>query len=238
MRTVIKTILLLYVIAAVSIAIEAGATPQAPDSSSEAAEGLWAYTGLTPPGHEEFSLTGMFVFKDGKFIQQSINDGEPFETQGAMAHAGTYRHGPDGIQMVAEQTISVAPKDTPPFSERGRTEHQLAVERTGDKMTLTFGSGTVQTFKRLGAGVGEIHELVGGMLAFVDGRFLLVAARDGGVVTGCGDFERQGESYSLEVLRWAEAKGSKVSYRRDDTMKATFDGKRLTLSDGASFQAR
>ena len=146
MRKAIKSFPFLYVIA-VSIALAAVATAQAPESASEAAEGLWAYTGLTPPGQEEFALTGMFVFKDGKFIQQSINDGEPFETQGAMAHAGTYRHGPDGIQMVAEQTISVAPKNTPPFSERGRTEHELSVERTGDELTLTFGSGTVQTFK-------------------------------------------------------------------------------------------
>ena len=237
MRKAIKSFLLLYVLA-VSIALEAGATAQAPESASEGAEGLWAYTGLTPRGQGEFSLTGMFVFKDGKFVQQSINDGEPFETQGAMAHAGTYRHGPDGIEMVAEQTISVSPKKAPAFSERGRTEHQLLVERSGDELTLTFGSGTVQTFKRLGEGVGEIHELVGGMLAFIDGRFLLVAAREGGVVTGCGAFKRQGESYNLKVLRWAEAKGSKVSYRRDETTKATFDGQRLTLSDGASFQVK
>ena len=238
MRKAIKSLLLLYVIAAVWIANEAVATPQALGTGSEAAEGLWAYTGLTPLGQEEFSLTGMFVFKDGKFIQQSINDGEPFETQGAMAHAGTYRTSPDGIEMVADQTISVAPKNTPPFSERGRTAHELLVTRSGDKLILTFGSGTVQTFKRLGDGVGEIYSLDAGMLAFVDGRFLLVAAQDGGVVTGCGSFERRGEFYTLEVSRWAEAKGSKVSYRRDETIKVTFDGKQLKLSDGASFQVK
>ena len=235
MRKAIKSFPFLYVIA-VSIALAAVATAQSPESA--AVEGLWAYTGLTPQGQEEFSLTGMFIFKDGKFVQQSINDGEPFETQGAMAHAGTYRHGPDGIQMVAEQTISVSPKKTPPFSERGRTEHELSVKRSGDELTLTFGSGTVQTFKRLGDGVGAIYSLDGGMLAFVDGRFLLVAASDDGVVTGCGAFERRGESYTLEVLRWAEAKGSKVSYRRDETVTATFDGKQLTLSDGTSFHVK
>ena len=237
MKKVIRSLLLLYVLAA-SIALEAVATAEAPESASKAVEGLWAYTGLTPPGQEEFALTGMFVFKDGKFVQQSINNGEPFETQGAMAHAGTYRQGPDGIQMVAEQTISVSPKKTPPFSERGKTEHELSIERSGDELIVTFGSGTVQTFKRLGDGVGEIHSLEGGMVAFVDGRFLLVVAQDEGVVTGCGTFERKGESYNLEVLRWAEAKGDQVSYRRDETVGATFDGKRLTLSDGASFQVK
>ena len=172
----------------------------------------------------------------GTFVQQSVNEGEPFEQQGAMAHAGTYREGPDGIEMVAEQTISVSPKRTPALSQRGRTEHELSIDRSGDELTITFGSGTVQTFKRLGDGMGEIHSLEGGMLAFVDGRFLLVASREGGVVTGCGGFKREGTSYTLEVLRWAEAHGSKVSYRRDEIMSATFDGKRLTLSDGRVFR--
>lgn len=237
MRNPIRSSIWLLAIA-VLFAAGAVAMAQAPKSASKAVEGLWAYTGLTPRGQEEFALTGMFVFKDGKFLQQSINDGEPFEAQGAMAHAGTYRDGPAGIEMVAEQTISVSPKKSPPFSERGKTEHQLAIERSGDELVITFGSGTVQKFRRLGEGVGEIYELEGGMLAFVDGRFLLVAAQDDGVVTGCGAFERQGESYTLEVLRWAEGKGSNVSYHRDETIKASFDGKRLTLSDGTSFQVK
>ena len=84
---------------------------------------------------------------------------------------------------------------------------------------ITFGSETVQTFRRLGDAEGEIYSLDGGMLALVDGRFVLVAARDDGVVTGCGAFEREGDYYTLEVLRWAEAQATKVvlpAQRHDD----------------------
>ncbi len=121
---------------------------------------------------------------------------------GHDAHAGTYREGRHGIELVAEQTISVSPEKTPPFSELGRTEHKLSVERLGETLVITFGSGTEQTFRRL------------------------------------GDAEREGDSYTLEVLRWAEAQATKVSYRRDDTTTASFDGTQLTLSDGESFRVK
>ena len=62
---------------------------------------------------------------------------------GHDAHAGTYREGRHGIELVAEQTISVSPEKTPPFSELGRTEHKLSVERLGETLVITFGSGTV-----------------------------------------------------------------------------------------------
>ena len=220
------------------LALAAHAAAQAPSAATKAVEGLWAYTTLKPQGNEEFALTGMFVFKDGKFVQQSINNGEPFEAQGAMAHAGTYREGRHGIELFAEQTISVSPDKTPPFSELGRTEHKLSVERFGETLVITFGSETVQTFRRLGNAEGEIYSLDGGMLALVDGRFVLVATRDDGVVTGCGTFEREGDYYTLEVLRWAEAQATKVSYRRNDTTTASFDGTQLTLSDGESFRVK
>ena len=64
--------------------------------------------------------------------------------------------------------------------ELGRTEHKLSVERFGETLVITFGSETVQTFRRLGNAEGEIYSLDGGMLALVDGRFVLVAARDDG----------------------------------------------------------
>ena len=62
---------------------------------------------------------------------------------GHDAHAGTYREGRHGIELVAEQTISVSPEKTLPFSELGRTEHKLSVERLGETLVITFGSGTV-----------------------------------------------------------------------------------------------
>ena len=75
----------------------------------KAVEGLWAYTSLKASGTGQvMPLTGVILYKDGFFAQQSIFDGEPFDTQGAMAHAGPFGAGPKGVHMTAEQTISSA----------------------------------------------------------------------------------------------------------------------------------
>lgn len=76
------------------------------------------------------------------------------------------------------------------------------------------------------------------MLALVDDYFILVDGDEHGVVSGFGTFKHVGPAYQLHVIRWAESAGSKVSYRRDAAMKATFDGKTLTLADGRAFRVR
>jgi hypothetical protein len=203
---------------------------------AESAEGLWKYTTLARPGGAELQLTGLFLIKEGWFAQQSIFDAEPFEEQVAMAHAGTYEASPKGIDLVAEQTVTVSPKGDPPLSSRGRTEHELSVTRSGDKLTLVFGSGTVQEFERVGDGSGKIYSLADGLLAFVSGYFFLVEADQDSVTSGYGTFEKNGNSYDLRIIRWAETEGEDLTYRRDGSLEATFDGKVLVLPDGQSFR--
>src|SRR5687767_13685625 len=90
----------------------------------QAAEGLWAYTSLQAGGSGKMMpLTGVILYKAGLFAQQSIFDGQPFETQGAMAHAGPFGAGPKGVHMVAEQTISIAPGKDPSLTFRQNTQH-------------------------------------------------------------------------------------------------------------------
>ena len=60
------------------------------------------------------------------------------------------------------------------------------VVRTGDRLRLTFGTGTVQTFTRLGPGRGEQVRLDRGALALVDGRFVLVAEAQNRASSGSG----------------------------------------------------
>lgn len=202
-----------------------------------AAEGLWAYTTLQAGGKgEEMPLTGVILFKNGVFAQQSIFDGQPFETQGAMAHAGPYGSGPKGIHMVAEQTISIAPGKEPPLKFRRDTQHDISVAGAGDDLTIVFGSGTTQKFKRIGPGAGEIHELANGVLAFVDGHFVLVSGDEKAVVTGFGKYKQAGTAYTLDVIRWSEATTSSASNRRDVSLKATFDGTTFALADGRTFR--
>jgi hypothetical protein len=209
-----------------------------PAVTGQMVDGLWLYTGLTTADGKELPLTGIFLFKDGAFVQQSIFDGSPFEEQGSMAHAGPYTPAADGVHLVAEQTISTSPRQNPALSFRSNTEHDITVSRAGDDLTIIFGKGTstVQTLARIGPGDGELYSLENGSLAFVDGYFILVEGDESGVVTGYGTFEKNGDAMTLNVIRWSEADSSGASNLRDTVMQATFDGRLFTLQDGRSFQ--
>lgn len=203
----------------------------------KAAEGFWAYTSLQAGGSGQvMPLTGIILYKDGLFAQQSIYDGQPFETQGAMAHAGPFGPGPKGVHMTGEQTISTAPGKDPALKFRKDTQHDITVDRDGDTMTIVFGSGTVQKFKRIGPAQGDIYKLQNGVLALVDNHFVLVAGDDKAVTTGYGKFQRKGTAYDLQIIRWAEATPAKATNLRDTALKATFDGKTFALADGRAFQ--
>jgi hypothetical protein len=205
-------------------------------SAGEQVEGLWRYTGLTASDGRDLSLTGIFLFKDGMFLQQSIFNGEPFEEQDAMAHAGPYASSADSVQLVAEQTIAVSPRDTAALSFLAHTEHDLSVTRSDENLRLVFGSGTVQEFVRIGAGDGEVYELEGGAFSLTDGFFILVHGNESNSVSGFGTFERSGEELTLHIERWTEANRSEARNLRDTVMRAAFDGTSLTLADGRVFR--
>ncbi|MEQ9395741.1 hypothetical protein [Haliea sp.] len=201
------------------------------ETSMQQVEGLWAYTGLTSSGGKSMPLTGIFLFKDGSFIQQAVFNGEPYFKQSAMAHSGPYSAIEGGVHLVAEQTLSLSPAN--PLSSNGVTEHDLAVTRDDDGLTLVFGSGTVQTLRRIGdAADAKIVALEHGMLALVDEHFLVVSGDDSYAVTGYGRYRQQGDRYFIEVIRWAETDGAETISARDAVISATYDGKTLRLPGG------
>lgn len=205
-------------------------------STEASVQGLWRYTGLTTSNGDDLPLTGIFLFKDGIFVQQAIFDGDPFDRQGAMAHAGPYTPASDSVQLVAQQTISISHDGSPPLSFRKNTEHEVTVTRSADELRLVFGSGTIQDFERIGTGQGEIHLLQDGALALTDGYFILVQGNERAVTTGYGTFEKNDINLRLNVIRWAEASETSAKNRRDVVVEATFDGESLTLADGRSFR--
>ncbi len=207
-----------------------------PASTGEQVEGLWRYTGLTTSGGQDMPLAGVFLFNEGTFLQQAVFDGEPYEEQGAMAHAGPYTAAAGSVQLVAEQTISVSPQDDPPLSFRANTEHDVSVSRSGDELTLVFGTGTVQEFELLGPGDGEVYELEEGAFSLTDGYFILVHGSESSSVSGFGTFERSGDDLTLQIERWTEGDRAGAQNLRDTVMQATFDGSSLTLASGREFR--
>ena len=163
----------------------AGNEAEQPGSLEQQVEGLWFYTGLVTPDGEDLPLDGIFLFRDGVFLQYAQYTGESSREQGSMAHAGPYSEGDGFIRLAAEQTISTAPSESPPLTSRGLTEHEVDVKRVDDELTLTFmRSGTVQKFLRAGPGEGKVYRLEHGALALVDGYLVLVSGDENGVEAG------------------------------------------------------
>ena len=214
----------------------AGNETEQPVSLEQQVEGLWLYTGLITSGGEDLPLDGIFLFRNGIFVQYAQIKGESDQVQGAMAHAGPYSAGDDFIHLVAEQTISTAPSEIPPLTYQGLTEHDVDVRRVNDELTLTFrGSGTVQIFELAGPGEGKVYKLENGALALVDGYFILVDGDENGVDSGYGRYESKNDAIRLNITYWTSANKSSASNTNHTSMNATFDGQDLTLEDGRRF---
>ncbi len=214
------------------------ATAEPPEETEKTVEGLWSYRTIAARGQEAGPITGLFLFYDGHFVQQAIGDLEPWQQQLGQAHAGTYRITGDGIDLTAELGIIVSPAQTHPLSLSRNSPHQVVPKRTRVGLTLTFGSGTVQTFEKVGAGPAEIYWLGNGYLAIANGHFLLVTVTDNGALAGSGIFEKREKSAQLRAWRWFSVDGDRVSYLRDQVLAATFDGETFALEEGPTFRVQ
>jgi hypothetical protein len=218
----------------------AASDDEAKKALEDQVNGLWMYTGLTTRDGAEMPLTGVFLFKDGVFLQQAVFNEEPFDTAGSMSHTGPTRAEPatGSVHLVAAQQISTSPGKTPALSFTTNTDHDVTVTREGKMLTLIFGMGTstVQTFEWAGPADGELYMLENGALALVDGHFVLVEGNENTATTGYGTYTQDGESLALQVIRWSEADASGAKNLKDVSLQASFDGKALTLKDGRSFK--
>lgn len=203
----------------------------------EQVSGLWLYTGLTTSDGQELPLEGIFLFKDGMFLQHAVFKGEPVATQGAMAHAGPYRIDEASVHLTAAPTISVAPPDTPHYSYRASTEHDITVARDGDALTLVFsmGTGTEQRFALAGPGEGELYLLAGGAFAVVDGRFILVQGTNTASVSGYGTVQQSEGRLLLTAEYWTEVDEGGATNHTDFALVATLDDEALSFEGGGRY---
>ena len=196
--------------------------------------GLWAYETLARGGAQPTPIAGLFVFFEDRFVQQSVNVGEPYERQLAQAHAGTYRLDGRRLRMFAEVGVVIDPAASRPVEWRDDSAHEVTVAEASDQLTLIFATGTVQRFRRIGPGRGELIPLDRGALALVDGRFILAAEGAGSATSGSGTYERQAESLELRADRWISVRGGRATYTRDRTIAATLTSSPFVV-DGAAW---
>jgi hypothetical protein len=109
------------------------------------------------------------------------------------------------------------------------------VARPADRLVLTFGSGTVQKFERVGPASGRIVPLTKGALALVDGHFILVFEEGARALAGSGKYTQQGTALQLMPERWLSANGSQVRYATA-RIDATLDARTLTIPGEGAFQ--
>lgn len=212
------------------------ALPTLAEDAVSDSEGLWEYTGLVTGDGTSLPLTGIFLIKDGMFLQQSIFNEEPFAEAGSMAHAGPFWADDEGFGLISQQTLSLDPKGEPVLRSAGEIEHSIDVTRAGDALTIVFGSGTRQTLKRLGdAADTRLYKFEDGALAFANGYFVLVAGDEDRVVSGYGRYRAAGPDLIFEVIRWAESDGALVRNERDIAMTAELTAEALKLGDGRTF---
>lgn len=199
------------------------------------AGGLWRYISLGRPTGDETKLDGLFVFQNGRFVQQALNIGEPFTTQVAQAHAGTYTVENGKIILNAEVGLIVAPGAAAPVASSPNRRHELTPVTGPSRLTLTFRSGTVQKFTRVGGAQGRIVPLANGALALVDGHFLLVFEEGSRAIAGSGTFTQRGSTLRLVAERWLSARDGKVTYSKVP-LYATLDTTSLRLPGEASIR--
>ena len=212
------------------------ALPARADDAISDSEGLWEYTGLVTGDGRSLPLTGIFLIKDGMFLQQSIFNDEPFTEAGSMAHAGPFWADDAGVGLTSEQTLSLDPGADPVLRSAGVMQHTIDVTREDDTLTIVFGSGTEQTLSRLGdAADTRLYKLEDGALAFANGYFILVAGDEERVVSGYGRYREKGPKLRFEVIRWAESDGASVTNKRDIAMTAELNAEALRLEDGREF---
>jgi creatinine amidohydrolase len=111
-------------------------------------DGVWSYRRIESRRGAE-TLTGLFIFRKGRFVQAAIHDGEPWSGKTAQGHAGTYRTDGDRLQLEVELQIVVDPGASPPIAFSESASHTCEMRVRGTTLTLRFPSGTVQELERL-----------------------------------------------------------------------------------------
>lgn len=232
-----KRLRLTVVLAA--LLVSASTSAQEPEGSvEEMVQGLWSYTTIQSQGQEQTPIVGLFLFHDGHFVQQAIGGAGPLKDQVGQAHAGAYRVDGDALKLLAGLGLVVFPNAEEPLAENREGQHDLVVERAGDELTITFGTSTIQKFKRVNDGGAQIFNLDRGYLALTDNHFILVATPEGEVIAGSGSFVRDGDSVRLIADRWFSVKGDDVSYQQDHLVEASFDGQTFAIKNGPSFKVK
>lgn len=218
---------------------------------SQTLDGSWSLETYDRRG--ELDVSGLMVVAEGHFA--FVYDME-LDGKSARAHGGTYTSNGDRLVFTVPWWAERVGANIEVMSDV--REAPGNVERDGDRLTMRFDAGTVQTYRKhesaasdelSGAWLMESYEgqaktgATSGILVFADGKFALVyTMKPGdGSLDGrghAGSYERQGDALAL-TLGWSlhviggEAMIEEPGGVHETSVSVTGDSLRLRFADGA-----
>ena len=192
--------------------------------------GLWEYEEISHSGDAALPNTGLFLFYNGRFYQQTIDDDM------GQAHTGSYKIVGDIVSFDVEMGVLVRENSEPPLAVRLNAENQAKVSFKGDLLILGFEESTVQTLTKL-ADVenAKIYPLMGGYLVFTDNNFIYMSLEDDNFAAGSGKYLKSGNGFSLHANPWISVSGRRVTYSHNEDINLNLEQKVFSFSDGRKF---
>ena len=192
--------------------------------------GLWKYEEISHGGDAALPNKGLFLFYDGRFFQQTIDDDM------GQAHSGRYKIAGDIVYFDVEMGVLVRENAEPPLAVRRNAENQAQISFQGDVLILGFEESTVQTLTKLtDVENTEIYPLIGGYLVFTDNNFIYMSLEDDNFAAGSGNYMKAGNGFSLHANPWISVSGRRVTYSHNEDINVNLEQKVFSFPDGKTF---
>ena len=192
--------------------------------------GLWKYEEISHGGDAALPNKGLFLFYNGRFFQQTIDDDM------GQAHTGSYKIAGDIVSFDVEMGVLVRENSEPPLAVRQNAENQAKISFKGDVHILGFEESTVQTLAKLAdAETVKVYPLIGGYLVFTGNNFIYMSLEDDNFATGSGKYLKTGNGFSLHANPWISVSARRVTYSHNEDINLNLEQKVFSFSDGRKF---
>ena len=205
----------------------------ADSGSTMVLSGLWRYEKISHGGDTALANKGLFLFHQGRFFQQTIDDDM------GQAHAGSYNINGDLVSLDVEMGVLVRENSEPVLAIRQNAENHAKMSFKNDVLVLEFEESTVQTLTKLADVKNiKIYPLNGGYLVFIDNSFIYMRLEDDDFVAGSGAYLKEEEGYSLHANPWISVSGNRVSYSHDEHINLNLERKAFCFPDGRKLKLK
>jgi len=217
-----KTLAILYMILAVQEPLV-----HAEPANADPLAGLWRYDEISHGGEAPLTNTGLFLFHNGRFFQQTIDDDM------GQAHAGTYTIDDGTVSFNIEMGILVSENYAPVMAVRLNANNRASIDLQDNLLTLKFDEKTVQTLKKHSeVENAEVYTVQGGYLVFTHDSFIYMSLESDNLEAGSGRYKQIGDTFTLQANPWISVSGERVIYSYNEEIDLNLREKTFDFSSG------